>query len=449
MALRLLMIFALGAPSLLWAQAEYRVYNDHPRLFLDADRLKRLARDAARETDRWKRLRQQVDSGASMPERAVALALASQLEGDEAACEQAVELVRGADLSGPHPLRQSALVLDWCYGSIDEQTRLSLASRLFTAAQSAPATAEGARDAAMALIAVSGDADGSEAVLGQVLRSSWESNLLPELKKGGLVDRGTSLVALLELAHVLRYNLDRDLWDEAPEAFRALPEARILGYLPQVIESPEGKLRRYAVTDGDPIEEAVLGRIAEMLLVGYENSSRPAQFLQGWLRNDTYTLKGPYGALYEFLWINPYLPGLAPASAPKWTFDPVRSRVFARRDDRWIGYFDHELHVDLGSGLQPAGDAMKQDPLYVEGAAIVWPGDGKKWTLEVPQGSDPHGPVVLLIGLEAGRSLEVRLGKGDWRSFTADRAGVVVVRNDFEAKQTALKYGESVRMQVR
>jgi len=449
MVLRLLMIFALGAPSLLLAQAEYRVYNDHPRLFLDADRLKRLARDAARETDRWKRVRQQVQSGAATPERPVALALSYQLEGEEAACTQAVELIREADPAGPHPLRQSALVFDWCYPVIDGATRAQLAARLVEGARNAPATAEGARDAALALIAVSGDADGSEAVLGQVLRDSWEAKLLPELKAGGLVDRGASLVALLELSHALRYNLDRDLWAEAPEAFRALPLARILGYLPETVDSSEGKLRRYALTSGDLAQEAVLGRIAEMLLVGYENSSRPAQFLQGWLRNDTYTLKGPYGALYEFLWINPYLPGLAPASAPKWTFDPVRSRIFARRDDRWIGYFDHELHVDSGSGLQPAGDALKQEPLYVEGAAIVWPGDGKKWTLEIPRGSDPYGPVVLLIGLEPGRSLEVRMGKGDWRAFTADQAGVVVVRNDFEAEETALKYGESVRMQLR
>ncbi len=449
MALRLFLVIALGAPSLLLAQAEYRVYNDHPRLFLDADRLKRLARDAARETDRWKRVRQQVHSGESTPERPVALALSFQLEGDESACTQAIDLIRASDPAGPHPLRQSALVFDWCYASIDEAMRAQLASRLLEGAKSAATTAAGARDAVLALIAVSGDADGSEAVLGQVLRNSWEAKLLPEFKAGGLADRGASLVAILELAHVLRHNLDRDLWAEAPEAFRALPLARILGYLPETIESPEGKLRRYALVEGAAAEEAVLGRIAEMLLVGYENSSRPAQFLQGWLRNDTYTLKGPYGALYEFLWINPYLPGLAPASAPKWTFDPVRSRIFARRDDRWIGYFDHELHVDSGSGLQPAGEALKQEPLYVEGAAIVWPGDGKKWNLEIPQGSDPHGPVVLLIGLDPSRSVEVRLGKGDWRAFSADQAGVVVVRNDFDAEQTALKYGESVRMQLR
>ena len=161
-------------------------------------------------------------------------------------------------------------------------------------------------------------------------------------------------MALADLAR-LASQLDRDLWAEAPEAFRALPLARMLGYLPGVIEAPEGRLRRHALAPAageEAAREAMLGRIAEMLLVAYESASREAQFLQGWLRNDSFTLRGPFGALYELLWINPYLPGLAPASAPRWTFDPVRGRIFAQREDSWIGYFDGELHVDRGRGVR-------------------------------------------------------------------------------------------------
>ncbi|MEZ5364047.1 MAG: hypothetical protein R2748_17335 [Bryobacterales bacterium] len=42
-----------------------------------------------------------------------------------------------------------------------------------------------------------------------------------------------------------------------------------------------------------------------MLLVAYDISLRDLQFLQGFLRNDSFTLTGPLGAFYEFLWINP------------------------------------------------------------------------------------------------------------------------------------------------
>lgn len=449
MALRCLLSLALGIPTLLFGQAEYRVYNDHPRLLLDADRLKRLSRDAERQTDRWKTLRQQLDSGAAMPERAVALALSSQVTGDDSGCQQAIEVVVSAESIGPHPLRQTAFVYDWCYASLDNEIRAALARKLVDGAKGAPSTPEGARDAVLALVAASGDADGSEAVLGEVMRQSWESKLLPALQQGDLVDRGASLIALLEMSHVLRHNLDRDLWSEAPEAFRALPLARILGYLPRTIQSEEGRLRVHALAAEDPEQEAALGRIAEMLLVGYESSSRPSQFLQGWLRNDSYTLRGPLGALYEFLWINPYLPGLAPASAPKWTFDPVRSRIFAQRDGRWIGYFDGKVFVESDAGMQPAEADLQQEPLTLAGAVVVWPGDGGKWTVEVPEGADPKGPALLFVGLDAGKSVEIKVGKGDWRSFTADRAGVIVIRNNFEAQEANLEFGEPVKVQLR
>ncbi len=438
---RILLALSLASPLLLFGQADYRVYNDHPRLLLDADRLKRLSREAERQTDRWRLVKQQLSAGDAMPERAVALALSHQIMGDEPACREAVELARD--------LRQTALAFDWCHGVLDAETRSKLAAQLVEQAAVAPSTAEGLRDAVLALVAAAGEGQGAEAALGRVLTQIWDAKLLPELEGGGLVDEAASLVALLETAHVLRYNLDRDIWNESPEAFRALPMARVLGYLPQTLESEEGRLRRYALSSGDPMEDALLGRVAEMLLIAYESASRPSQFLQGWLRNDTYTLKGPRGALYEFLWLNPYLPGLAPASAPKWTFDSVRGRIFARADDRWIGYFQGELKVDSGSGMQPAGAELRGRPFYVEGAAIIWTAGPGKWDVQIPEGRDPQGPVTLLIGLEAGRDYSVRAGKGAWRQVRADRGGVLAVRNDYEAQQTGLVYGESVRVQLK
>lgn len=449
MPLRVLLFLALGMPSLLPGQAEFRVYNDHPRLFLEADRLKRLSRDAERQTGRWKRLLEQVESGSTMPERAAAVALTAHVAGDEEGCRQALELLNDGGPPGPHPLRQTALVYDWCFDVMDEQARAAAAARLVESAKAAPDTAEGVRDAVLALIAASGQGSGAEAALGEVLRRSWEAKLLPALQQGRLVDRGSSLIALLELAHALRYNLDRDIWSEAAEAFRTLPLARILGYPSLTVESEEGLLRVHALVEGDAAEEAALGRIAEMLLVAYESRSSPSQFLQGWLRNDSYTLRGPLGALYEFLWINPYLPGLAPASAPKWTFDPVRSRIFAQREEGWMGYYDGDLHVVAGNQVRPAGPQLRQEPIYVAGAAIVWPADEKKWTVEIPQGSDRYGPAVLLVGMQPGRQLEVRVGKADWKTHTADRAGVIVVRNEFEKDQSSLKYETAVKLQLR
>ncbi|MBI1356248.1 MAG: hypothetical protein GC160_18045 [Acidobacteria bacterium] len=451
MVLRLLLALLAGCLPLL-AQAEYRVYNKHPRLFLDADRLKRLSRDAERETDRWRLLRQQLDNGAALPERPVALALAYQLRADERAGRQAVETIAAGSPTGPSPLRQAALAYDWCYPLLNDEQRAALARSLTEQAEQAPPTAEGLRDAVLALVAVAGDADGAEAALGRALRERWEAKLLPQLQAGGLVDRAESLLALLEVSHVLRHNLERDLWTEAPDAFRALPMARILGYLPETLESDEGRLRRYAVpvvSDEAAVNEALFGRIAEMLLVAYESTSREAQFLQGWLRNDSFTLKGPRGAIYEMLWINPYLPGLAPASAPKWTFDPVRGRIFAQRNELWLGYYDGGLHVDNGQGVQPAGESFREEPLGVEGATVIWTKGSGKWEVEIPTGRDPRGPAVLFLGLDPQRQYEAKAGKGSWRKLEVGHGGVATLLNDYEAKESALEYDEKVRVQLR
>ncbi|MEZ5397160.1 MAG: hypothetical protein R2724_30885 [Bryobacterales bacterium] len=123
--------------------------------------------------------------------------------------------------------------------------------------------------------------------------------------------------------------------------FQTLPMARILSYLPGAELSDEGGLRRRATSDGSA-RELALGRIAEMLLVAYDISLRDLQFLQGFLRNDSFTLTGPLGAFYEFLWINPYVPGLSPTSGPIAAYDPIRGRVFAREAGTtersgWVG----------------------------------------------------------------------------------------------------------------
>ena len=44
--------------------------------------------------------------------------------------------------------------------------------------------------------------------------------------------------------------------------------------------------------------------------MAYESNAQEMQFLQGWLLLDRFALKSAFGAPYEFLWANPYQPGL-------------------------------------------------------------------------------------------------------------------------------------------
>ena len=58
--------------------------------------------------------------------------------------------------------------------------------------------------------------------------------------------------------------------------------------------------------------------------------------------HDRFVLRGPFGAPYEFLWANPYLPGLSFYHMPLFFHDQRRGELYARStwddDARWIGY---------------------------------------------------------------------------------------------------------------
>lgn len=459
MVARALLFVLLAAPALVFGQADYRVYIDHPRLFLDADRLRRLERDAERETRRWMRLKELLEVGAQLEDKPATQALMWRLVRNEQAGREAVEwAVQAASrhFAGPGELRQGALVFDWTQDLLGDAQRKAVVQGLAAGAQNATALAGsdvgGVRDGVLAAIAIAGHWDGSEPALGALLTNQWEREILPLLKAGQLTDNGAELVAVLEICHVVRLNLERDLWREAPEVFRTLPMARILSYLPGGESSGEGRLRRRAV-GGNEHRDLALSRIGEMLLVSYEIGVRELQFLQGWLRNDSYTLTGPLGAFYELLWINPYVPGLSPTSGPIAAYDPVRGRVFARDswDDgaRWLGWYDGKLVIREGGQERQVGPSKDPAPFTLPDFAIVLGGMEGKTELTIEKGNQPFGPHIWVVGMAEGRRYPVKIGKSDFQMYEAGRGGVVELRNDPEAKRTSIDYDEKIRLQFR
>ncbi len=63
---------------------EFRVYTEHPRLILTAQRLRLLKRERERESQRWRQFELLVKGGASLPEPGFALALYYAVSGDSA-----------------------------------------------------------------------------------------------------------------------------------------------------------------------------------------------------------------------------------------------------------------------------------------------------------------------------------------------------------------------------
>jgi hypothetical protein len=67
-------------------------------------------------------------------------------------------------------------------------------------------------------------------------------------------------------------------------------------------------------------------------------------------------MRGALGIAYEFLWANPYQPGLSFDRLSLVFHDPVSGHVFARTswddDATWIGYFDGRMQLFQNGQLQ-------------------------------------------------------------------------------------------------
>lgn len=119
-----------------FAQAEYRVYTDHPRLFLDAGRLPRLKKEAARNSLRWRTLAELAEAGAEFPEKPLLDALLFRLKGSERALESARAWSRslaGKGIDNAAELRLAALVYDWTHAAADPPEQKALRGALAAA----------------------------------------------------------------------------------------------------------------------------------------------------------------------------------------------------------------------------------------------------------------------------------------------------------------------------
>src|ERR1700683_790458 len=76
-------------------EEEFRVYTEHPRLILTAQRLRLLKRERDRESQRWRQFDLLVKGSANLPEPGFALALYYAISGDDAAGQRAVAWALG------------------------------------------------------------------------------------------------------------------------------------------------------------------------------------------------------------------------------------------------------------------------------------------------------------------------------------------------------------------
>src|SRR5262249_15321323 len=149
----------------------------------------------------------------------------------------------------------------------------------------------------------------------RVVREWWAGRIVPALDAGRMAISRDDAYPLFELLHALRDTTVLDLRESAPRFFKDYPIDHLMSHYPGVYESAESASRIGAAVPpppGEPdVRAAALSRAAELAIVAYDTNAAPGQVLQGWLMHDKFMLRTPFGAPYEFLWANPYLPGLS------------------------------------------------------------------------------------------------------------------------------------------
>ena len=399
------------------------VFTEHPRLFLRPARLRMLKRERQRESERWRQFAAVETGGAALPEPGLAGALYYQITGDAAAGKAAVAwaLAAGSDT------RQMALVFDWCQDAMSDAQKTELAARLARSIAQPPAddSLAAARARALTAIALYDDVPGIPQRELNRLARVWWPGIAASLAAGKDVLPPRDTLALVELLHAIRDNTNLDLRESSPRFFRDLPIERLMSYYPAPFPDRENEYRIGAgVVAGAPgFRQAALDRAADLAMVALDSNAQETQFLQGWLMHDPFMLRGVLGAPYEFLWANPYQPGLTFYHLPLAFHDATLGRLFVRsswdESAAWLGYFGGKAWKFEGGRLAEL-DPLAGAPLQLDSAAI-FPGEAARAFRFTPR----EGQAVFLIGLEPRRNYRVEVTGEKTREAETDPGGIL------------------------
>ena len=97
-----------------------------------------------------------------------------------------------------------------------------------------------------------------------------------------------------------------------PKFFERLPAQFLLSLQPEQVEHPDW-----------------MTHIAALAIVAVDPNLEGSQYLQAWAIEDRQTLKDGPGVAYEFLWADPYLPGVGYQNLEPWAYDE-HGWLFAR-----------------------------------------------------------------------------------------------------------------------
>ena len=234
------------------------------------------------------------------------------------------------------------------------------------------------------------------------------------------------IYALYEMMHAIRDNLKIDLRESAHDYFKTLPTDHLVGHYPSPFEAAENEYRvPVYVRDGEPdLTDAAFSRAAELAMVAFDNNAAESQFLQGWLMQDRFLMRGALGAVYEFLWANPYQPGLSYFQMPLVFHDAASGHVFARsswdEDAIWIGFFDRHLQLFRNGQIETLRSAGSFAPIHI-GDAVLMSGRDPEFKFKA------DGEAIFVLGLTPKTAYDVEIDNEELSEHETDAGGTLVI----------------------
>jgi hypothetical protein len=402
-------------------EEDFHVFADSPRLLLTKQRLRLLQRERDRQSMRWLQFDTLISGGAQMAEPGLAWALYYQVAKNQAAGKKAVEWAvdeKNTDV------RQLALIFDWCSGLMSKAQADKVAAKLekgLAAGSSADVRKQSAR--ALAAIALADRLpDQGAAVLKGIVVEWWRGGVVKNLRS---IPREQTY-ALYEMMHAIRDNLKIDLRESAHEYFTTLPTDHLVGHYPSPFEAAENEYRvPVYVRDGEPdLTDAVFSRAAELAMVAFDNNAADSQYLQGWLMQDRFLMRGALGVVYEFMWANPYQPGLSYFQMPLVFHDAATGHVFARsswdEDATWIGFFDGHLQLFRNGHIETLKAGASFPAIHI-GDAVLMSGKDPEFKFRA------DGEALFVLGLSPKASYDVEIDNQELMERETDAGGTLVI----------------------
>jgi hypothetical protein len=420
---------SLLATPLLAQEEDYKIFKDPPRLLLTSQRAKRLQRETTRDSIRWRQFHSLAESQADFPEPGFAWSLHFAAAGDAASAKNAIAWAMKPDSKDT---RQLALVYDWCGKAMDPAEKAAIGGKLRKAIAGTPASQiDALLGQVYAAVALAEEAMAdSEKVVKHTVVNWWRKDIAPALRDGKPAIRREDLPALFEIMHLIQDSTKIDLREDARPFFKNLPVWHMLSHYPAPLQTPENQYRIPVYTGGgEPdIGAAVLSRAVELMMVAYDNNAIENQFLQGYLIQDRFLLRSAYGIPYEFLWANPYQPGLPFEKMEPFLHDATGGRFFVRsnweEDAVWFGFFDGKMQYFGPDGQirQIRQDSLEK-PIEIGGVTILLGREEMK--IDLPASAATDGVHYFILGMPPRTAFDIETDDEEMYEAVSDASGIL------------------------